>query len=123
MLLCSSPPVLSPGSDSASRPLTVAEVVGILRDRWQATYDLQLIQRRGRLYLQVMWAYLEQQSFPLSAEAYEAKLDELVGTLNGLGVADQVRDWLTTTSDKPRLGRAMGLALELPPERASEFLL
>jgi hypothetical protein len=123
MLLCSSLPVLSSGSDSPSRPLTSGEVLGILRDRWQASYDLQLIQRRGRLYLQVMWAYLEQQSFPLGPEAYEAKLEELVGTLNGLGVAEQVRDWLTTTSDKPRLGRAMGLPLELPPERASEFLL
>ena len=46
-----------------------------------------------------------------------------MGTLNGLGVAEQVRQWLTTTSDKPRLGRAMGLPLELPPERASEFLI
>ena len=111
----------SPASPSA--PLTTDEVLEILRLRWQASYDLQLIQRRGRLYLQVMWAYLEQQSFPLSAEAYRDKLEELVGTLNGLGVAEQVRQWLTTTSDKPRLGRAMGLALELPPERASEFLL
>ena len=123
MLLCSSIPVLSSSSDSPARPLTAAEVVGLLRERWQASYDLQLIQRRGRLYLQVMWAYLEQQSFPLSPEAYEAKIEDLVGTLNGLGVADQVRHWLATTSDKPRLGRAMGLALELPPERASEFLL
>ena len=123
MLLCSSFPVLSSDPDSPSRPLTPSEVVGILQERWQATYDLQLIQRRGRLYLQVMWAYLEQQSFPLSPEAYGDKLEELVGTLNGLGVAEQVRHWLTTTSDKPRLGRAMGLPLELPPERASEFLL
>ena len=115
--------VLSSGPDSPASPLTADEVLGILRERWQASYDLQLIQRRGRLYLQVMWAYLEQQSFPLTAEAYAAKLEDLVGTLNGLGVADQVRDWLRTTSDKPRLGRAMGLALELPPERASEFLL
>lgn len=123
MLLCSPLPVLSSGADSPVRPLTSAELVGILRERWQATYDLQLIQRRGRLYLQVMWAYLEQQSFPLSPEAYELKLEGLVGTLNGLGVAEQVRQWLTTTSDKPRLGRAMGLPLELPPERASEFLI
>ncbi len=123
MLLCRWISVLSSGPDSPARPLTVAELLGVLRDRWQASYDLQLIQRRGRLYLQVMWAYLEQQSFPLSAEAYEAKLEELVGTLNGLGVAEQVRQWLSTTSDKPRLGRAMGLPLELPPERASEFLL
>ncbi|MFM7550418.1 MAG: DUF3067 family protein, partial [Cyanobacteriota bacterium] len=79
MLLRSSLAVLSSGPDSPSRPLTVAEVVGVLRERWQATYDLQLIQRRGRLYLQVMWAYLEQQSFPLTPEAYEARLEELLG--------------------------------------------
>ncbi len=77
-------------------------ILETLRGRWQASYDLQLTSRRGRLYLQVMWAYLEQQSFPLDAEQYTAKLDELVATLNGLGVAGQVRQWLTTTNDKPR---------------------
>jgi hypothetical protein len=123
MLLCSPLPVRSSGPDSPAGPLTGAEVLALLQERWQASYDLQLIQRRGRLYLQVMWAYLEQQSFPLAPEAYAAKLEELVGILNGLGVAQQVREWLSTTTDKPRLGRAMGLALELPPERASEFLL
>ena len=104
-------------------PLSSAELLEILRRRWQASYDLQLIVRRGRLYLQVMWGYLEQQSFPMTAEAYAARLEELVATLNGLGVAGQVRQWLTTTSDKPRLGKAMSLALDLPEGRASEFLL
>ncbi|MEB3184637.1 MAG: DUF3067 family protein [Cyanobacteriota bacterium] len=123
MLLCSPRALRPSGPDSPATPLSRDEVLALLQQRWQASYDLQLIQRRGRLYLQVMWAYLEQQSFPLSPEAYAAKLEELVGVLNGLGVAQQVREWLTTTTDKPRLGRAMGLALELPPERASEFLL
>ena len=104
-------------------PLSSAEVLEILRQRWQASYDLQLIVRRGRLYLQVMWGYLEQQSFPMTAEQYEAQLEELVATLNGLGVAGQVRGWLLTTTDKPRLGKAMNLALDLPEGRASEFLL
>ena len=106
-----------------SAPLSAEELLALLRKRWQASYDLQLVQRRGRLYLQVMWAYLEQQSFPLSADDYAAKLDQLAGVLNGLGVAAQVRLWLQTTADRPRLGRALGLPLELPPERASEFLL
>jgi hypothetical protein len=106
-----------------AQPLTSAEVLEILRSRWQASYDLQLIVRRGRLYLQVMWAYMEQQSFPLDAEAYSGKLEELVGTLNGLGVAEQVRHWLQTTGEKPRLGKAMTLPLNLPEGRASEFLL
>ena len=104
-------------------PLTSTEVLQILRQRWQASYDLQLIVRRGRLYLQVMWGYLEQQSFPMTAEDYGARLEELVLNLNGLGVAPQVRQWLSTTPDKPRLGKAMSLALDLPEGRASEFLI
>jgi hypothetical protein len=119
MLLRAPAPVTLP----PDAPLSCAEVLEILRQRWQASYDLQLIVRRGRLYLQVMWGYLEQQSFPMTADQYEAQLEELVATLNGLGVAGQVRGWLLTTTDKPRLGKAMNLALDLPEGRASEFLL
>ncbi len=118
-------PPLQPAVPPSSPPppLSGAELLELLRQRWQVSYDLQLVQRRGRLYLQVMWAYLEQQSFPLSPEAYDAKLEDVAGMLNGMGVAAQVRRWLSTTSDKPRLGRAMGLALDLPPERLGEYLI
>ena len=115
------PPTIPPSAPSS--PLSGAELLGLLRQRWQASYDLQLVQRRGRLYLQVMWAYLEQQSFPLSPEAYAARLEEVAGMLNGMGVAGQVRHWLSTTTDKPRLGRALGLALEPPPELRAEYLI
>ena len=112
-----------PAADDAGAPLSAAELLAVLRGRWQASYDLQLIVRRGRLYLQVMWGYLEQQSFPMTVEAYDAHLEELVATLNGLGVAEQVRQWLRTTRDRPRLGRALSLPLEIPAGRSSEFLL
>ena len=121
-----SPPPAGPppaGPPPGSEPLSAEELLATLRRRWRASYDLQLVQRRNRLYLQVMWAYLEQQSFPLDAEAFGAKLADLVASLNGLGVAAQVRDWLNSTTDRPRLGKAMSLALDLPPGRASEFLL
>ena len=104
-------------------PLTASEIVALLQQRWQASYDLQLVRRRGRVYLQVMWAYLEQQSFPLNAGEYERHIDELVLVLNSLGVAGAVRSWLQQCPDRPRLGKALSLALELPPGRASEFLL
>jgi hypothetical protein len=104
-------------------PLSSGELLQLLRSRWRASYDLQLVQRRGRIYLQVMWAYLEQQSFPLSAEAYADRIETLVAGVNELGAADQVRHWLVTTRDRPRLGRALSLALEPPAGRASEFIL
>tara|TARA_B100002019_G_scaffold49439_1_gene42018 strand:+ start:238 stop:639 length:402 start_codon:yes stop_codon:yes gene_type:complete len=103
-------------------PLTAAELLSILRERWGASYDLQLHRRAGRLYLQVMWAYLEQQSFPLSEADYLERLEQLVEQLNGIGQADDVRNWLQTTRDKPRLGKA--LSFPLPDQgRLSEFLL
>ena len=108
----------------AEGPLGLDELLQLLRSRWQASYDLQLVQRQGRLYLQVMWAYLEQQSFPLDAEAYASKLQALLEVINGLGAADQVRLWLRTTRDKPRLGKAMNLVLEpVAGGRSREFLL
>lgn len=113
-----------PAAPHTPAPLRYEEVIELLRSRWQASYDLQLVQRRGRLYLQVMWAYLEQQSFPLDAAGYEARLRELVEVLNDLRVAEQVRGWLSTTKDRPRLGKAMSLALQPPADgRSSEFLL
>ena len=62
----------------APRPLTVDEVISCLQQRWQASYDLQLVVRRGRLYLHVMWAFLEQQSFPLDESAYREHIAEAV---------------------------------------------
>ena len=108
---------------AAGAPLSEEELLSLLRRRWQASYDLQLVRRQGRLYLHVMWGHLEQQSFPLSVEAYGEKLAAIVASLNGLGVAAPVRLWLVTTREKPRLGKALSLPLQLPEGRASEFLL
>ena len=103
--------------------LSATELIQLLRRRWQASYDLRLVQRQGRLYFQVMWGHLEQQSFPLTPELYGARVAEVAATLNELAAANQVRTWLETTRDKPRMGRALSLALAIPQARAAEFLL
>lgn len=107
---------------SPPEPLTVEEVIGCLRQRWQASYDLQLVVRQGRLYVQVMWAYLEQQSFPLDEAAYREHLAEVIEVVNRLAQANAVRTWLENTRDRPRLGKALSLQLQ-GAERLEEFLL
>jgi len=109
-------------SSSNSGPLGVEEVIDLLRSRWQASYDLQLVTRRRRLYLQVMWAFLEQQSFPLDEADYRSHIAEVLEIVNRLGEAETVRNWLRTTRDKPRLGKALSLQLE-GEGRLEEFLL
>ena len=95
----------------ATGPLTAAEVRALLQQRWGASYDVHLIQRQQRIYLQIMWGYLEQLSFPLDEPTYLARLAALVETINQMGKGDAVRTWLRTTTDRPRLGKALSLAL------------
>ena len=109
-------------NDVPSPPLSVDEVIGCLRQRWRATYDLQLVVRRRRLYLQVMWAYLEQQSFPMDLETYRQHLGEVLDVVNRLGLAGEVRRWLGSTRDKPRLGKAMSLPLQVAGPEAETLL-
>jgi len=103
--------------------LSAPELIGLLRQRWQASYDLRLVQRQSRLYFQVMWGHLEQQSFPMTPEAYAERIAEVAATLNEMGAAAQVREWLTRTRDRPRMGKALSLALATEGERIVEFLL
>ncbi|CAI8349409.1 MAG: Uncharacterised protein [Cyanobium sp. ARS6] len=109
-------------SARGARPLGVDEVIDLLRTRWQASYDLQLVTRRRRMYFQVMWAYLEQQSFPLNEPDYRAHLAEVLEIVNRLGEAETIREWLLTTRDKPRLGKALSLQLQ-GEGTLGEFLL
>ena len=96
----------------SSRPLTVDEVIDCLRIFWKATYDLQLVVRDNRLYIQVMWAHLEQQSFPLDEETYRIRLNDVLEVVNRLGLAENVREWLVTTTKRPRLGKAISFELK-----------
>ena len=114
--------LVDPPSDQSILPLNVNEVVELLQDRWQASYDMQLVVRRKRMYLQVMWAYLEQQSFPLNEEEYRTHIAQVIDVVNRLGQAEIVRSWLRNTKDRPRLGKALSLLLQ-GEGRLEEFLV
>ena len=96
----------------AAGPLTVTEVRTLLQQRWGASYDVHLIQRQRRIYLHIMWGYLEQLSFPLDEPTYLARLADVVAAINQLGKGETVRTWLRTTTDRPRLGKALSLPLQ-----------
>ena len=110
------------GRFSSSTPLEVDEVMECLRRRWGVTYDLRLLIKRDRIYLQMMWGFLEQQSFPLDEETYKENLNRTLEIINRAGQSDFVRKWLKNVQAKPRLGRAITLPLPMDP-RMDEFVL
>lgn len=98
-----------------------ADLRELLWRKWGRSYDVQLRQIKGEWYLQVMWKYLEQVSFPLSEAQYEEHLEAIATYLGEWGVAQQVQTYLEETTDRPRVGKAISIRLELG-ERASEWI-
>ncbi len=101
--------------------MTGADLQALLIGKWGYSYDLQLRRTQGKIFLQVMWRYLEQASFPLTEEAYLAHLDQIAAYLDEWGQVTYVQQWIDQTRDKPRLGKAVSIPLALG-ERALEWL-
>ncbi len=94
----------------------------LLLSKWGRSYDVQLRRTQGKIFVQIMWKYLEQASFPLNEEEYVQHLDNIANYLDGLGVTGQVSSYIQQTREKPRLGKAVSIPVDLG-ERASEWLV
>ncbi|MBG1260144.1 DUF3067 family protein [Nostoc commune] len=102
--------------------MTGQELRQMLLDKWGYSYDVQLRRAQGKIFLQVMWKYLEQASFPLSETEYQEHLDTIANYLHALGGSTQVQTFIAQTRDRPRLGKAVSIPLDLG-DRASEWIL
>ncbi|BFM39684.1 DUF3067 family protein [Synechocystis sp. LKSZ1] len=102
--------------------MTGPELRQLLLDKWGYSYDIQLRRVRGQIFLQVMWKYLEQASFPLSEEDYLAHLSTIADYLQAWGSGDQVKRFCQQTKERPRLGKAVNIPLDLGG-RAVEWIL
>ena len=104
------------------KPLEVEEIIYYLVNRWGKKYDFRLFKRSNYLYLQMMWKYLEQESFIISETEYKKSIADKLEILNRCGYSDEVRKWLQTVNARPRLGRAISLQLKIN-EKMREFLI
>ena len=102
--------------------MTGQDLHGLLLQKWGRSYDIQLRRTQGKIFVQVMWKYLEQASFPLTEAEYQAHLEAIATYLNAFGGTVQVQTFIEQTRDRPRLGKAVSIPLDLG-ERASEWII
>jgi hypothetical protein len=102
--------------------MTGQDLRQLLIDKWGFSYDLQFRRTQGKVFLQVMWRYAEQASFPLSEADYQAHIDSIANYLHALGGAAQVQTFITETKERPRLGKAVNIPIDLG-DRASEWIV
>lgn len=101
--------------------MTGADLQTLLIEKWGYSFDIQFRRTQGKIFLQVMWRYLEQASFPLSEEEYLAHLSQVLLYLHEWGQVEYVQQWIAQTRDRPRLGKAVSIPLPLGA-RALEWL-
>ncbi|MEC4819227.1 MAG: DUF3067 family protein [Scytonema sp. PMC 1069.18] len=102
--------------------MTGEELHQLLLSKWGRSYDVQLRRTQGKIFLQIMWKYLEQVSFPLSEAQYLEHLDSVATYVNSLGGSDKVQTFIQETRERPRLGKAVSIPIDLG-ERATEWML
>jgi Domain of unknown function (DUF3067) len=102
--------------------MTGQDLRQLLLNKWGRSYDIQIRRTQGKIFVQIMWKYLEQVSFPLSEAEYMEHLTTVASYLHAWGGAQQVQNYIQETRDRPRLGKAVSIPIELG-ERASEWML
>ncbi len=102
--------------------MTGQELRQLILQKWGRAYDVQLRKVQNKVYLQVMWRYLGQASFPKSDADYASHLDAVASYINAWDQHDSVQQFIAETRDRPRLGKAVNIPLELG-DRASEWML
>ena len=102
--------------------MTGQELREIIITKWGYSYDVQMRKTPTKIYLQVMWKYQEQASFPLSEIEYLAHLDTIGSYLVAMGSIEQVQKFIDKTTERPRLGKAVSILLDLG-DRTSEWIL
>jgi hypothetical protein len=102
--------------------MTGSDLQKILIDKWGFSYDIQFRKYKGHIFVQVMWKYLEQASFGATESEYIAHLNWVLSHLESWGAVPQVLAYIEKTKEKPRIGKAVSIQLDLG-DRASEWLL
>ncbi|MFN6143034.1 MAG: DUF3067 family protein [Pseudanabaena sp.] len=93
-----------------------------IADKWNFSYDVQLRKTQGKIFLQVMWSYQEQQSFSMNDVEFMQHLDTIASYLSDWGVVEQVQTFIANTKERPRLGKAVSIPLQIG-DRSLEWLV
>lgn len=94
----------------------------LLISKWGYSFDVQIRKTPTKVFFQVMWRYLEQVSFPMDEDEYLAHLKDIVMYLEAMGCLTQVQTAIEETNERPRLGKAVNIPIDLG-RRSSEWLL
>eukprot|EP00878_Enallax_costatus_P002960 GHUV01003156.1.p1 GENE.GHUV01003156.1~~GHUV01003156.1.p1 ORF type:complete len:185 (+),score=52.66 GHUV01003156.1:284-838(+) len=101
-------------------------LLDLLRKKYGRSYDVSLVQRTylGKVFvaLNVMWRYKEQQSFSYTEEQFMQRLEYIAAAIVNWGMVNSVQSQLAATKERPRVGKAVSIMLDVPEDKAREWI-
>ena len=107
------------GAPEPGSPMTGEELRGLVVAKWGKMYDTRIHQRRDQfnklgLYLQVMWKFVGQKSFPMTEAQYVEQLDAVAELLTEWGAQDTVRAGIPACTKFPKMDTTGANAVMIP---------
>ena len=107
------------GAPEPGSPMTGEELRGLVVAKWGKLYDTRIHQRRDQfnklgLYLQVMWKFVGQKSFPMTEAQYVEQLDAVAELLTEWGAQDEVRAGIPASTKFPKMDTTGANAVMIP---------
>lgn len=102
--------------------MTGEQLRELLVKKWGCAYDICLRRTQGKVFLQIMWKYLGQASFPKSEQEYMEHLNAVAQYLQAWGATERTVQAIEATRQRPRTGKAVSIPIELG-ERAREWMV
>mmetsp|Transcript_12867 Transcript_12867/g.48115 ORF Transcript_12867/g.48115 Transcript_12867/m.48115 type:complete len:224 (+) Transcript_12867:47-718(+) len=95
------------------------ELRKLVLKKWGKMYDTRIHQRRDQfnklgLYLQVMWKFVGQKSFPMTEGQYIAQTDAVAELLTEWGAQDEVRAAIPASTKFPKMDTTGANAVSIP---------
>ena len=105
------------------------EFLEMVIKKWGVAYDIQLRKNTpfgegsGNIYLNVMWRYFGQKSFPLDEREYLEHLEALGRYITAIDRVQHVKDKVKESRKRPNayFGYAVSIPLDVDPSSADAF--
>lgn len=105
------------------------ELLEMIVKKWGVAYDLQLRKTKPfgdgseNIYVNVMWRYFGQKSFPMNEREYLEHLEAIGRYISAMNIVDDFKDKIKESRKRPNayFGYAVPIPLNVDPASADKF--
>jgi hypothetical protein len=105
------------------------ELLDLIIKKWGVAYDVQLRKNTpfgegsANIYVNIMWRYFGQKSFPMDEREYLEHLEAIGRYITAIDKVSEFKDYVAKSRKRPNsyFGYAVGIPLNVDPSTADKF--